>query len=127
ARHHPRARTRARSHARRSASAALPDLPPGCRAPHPTHARGAQRRLHATARPDGPRDCSTRARLRRPGRRRARGAARSVLIETHSPEETEEVAARLAAHLRPGDVVTVSGQIGSGKTTFVLGACRALG
>jgi tRNA threonylcarbamoyladenosine biosynthesis protein TsaE len=37
------------------------------------------------------------------------------------------VGARLAAHLRPGDVVTVSGQIGSGKTTFVRGACRALG
>ena len=37
------------------------------------------------------------------------------------------MAARVAAHLRPGDVVTVSGQIGSGKTTFVRGACRALG
>jgi len=37
------------------------------------------------------------------------------------------VAARLAAHLRPGDVVAVSGELGSGKTTFVRGACRALG
>ena len=48
-------------------------------------------------------------------------------IESSSPEETEAVAARLAAVLRPGDVVTVSGELGSGKTTFVRGACRALG
>jgi tRNA threonylcarbamoyladenosine biosynthesis protein TsaE len=47
--------------------------------------------------------------------------------ESSSPEETERVAAELAAELRPGDVVTVSGELGSGKTTFVRGACRALG
>jgi tRNA threonylcarbamoyladenosine biosynthesis protein TsaE len=29
--------------------------------------------------------------------------------------------------LRVDDVVTVSGELGSGKTTFVRGACRALG
>jgi tRNA threonylcarbamoyladenosine biosynthesis protein TsaE len=48
-------------------------------------------------------------------------------IESSSPEETEAVAARLAGALRPGDVVTVSGDLGAGKTTFVRGACRALG
>jgi tRNA threonylcarbamoyladenosine biosynthesis protein TsaE len=37
------------------------------------------------------------------------------------------VAAKLAAALRVGDIVTVSGDLGSGKTTFVRGACRALG
>jgi tRNA threonylcarbamoyladenosine biosynthesis protein TsaE len=47
--------------------------------------------------------------------------------ESSSPEETERMAAELAAELRPGDVVTVSGELGSGKTTFVRGACRALG
>jgi len=50
-------------------------------------------------------------------------------MEHHSssPEETERIAATFAADLRPGDVVTVSGELGSGKTTFVRGACRALG
>ena len=48
-------------------------------------------------------------------------------FETASPEETESVAARMAEVLSPGDVVTVSGELGSGKTTFVRGACRALG
>lgn len=41
--------------------------------------------------------------------------------------QTEELGAALAAELRPGDVVLVGGELGSGKTTFVRGACRALG
>ena len=44
-----------------------------------------------------------------------------------SSDETEEIAGRLARELAPGDVVTISGELGSGKTTFVRGACRALG
>jgi tRNA threonylcarbamoyladenosine biosynthesis protein TsaE len=47
--------------------------------------------------------------------------------ETRSAAETEVLAATLAARLRRGDVVTVSGELGTGKTTFVRGACRALG
>ena len=50
-----------------------------------------------------------------------------MTVATASAEETEAVAARLAQHLQPEDVVTVSGELGSGKTTFVRGACRALG
>jgi tRNA threonylcarbamoyladenosine biosynthesis protein TsaE len=50
-----------------------------------------------------------------------------IELESASPEETERIAAALAAELRPGDVVTVSGELGTGKTTFVRGACRRLG
>lgn len=44
-----------------------------------------------------------------------------------SSDETEELAAQLARELVVGDVVTVCGELGAGKTTFVRGACRALG
>jgi tRNA threonylcarbamoyladenosine biosynthesis protein TsaE len=50
-----------------------------------------------------------------------------VELVTASPAETEALAARLARELVPGDLVTVAGELGSGKTTFVRGACRALG
>jgi tRNA threonylcarbamoyladenosine biosynthesis protein TsaE len=50
-----------------------------------------------------------------------------VQFSSTSSDETEEIAGRLARELSPGDVVTISGELGSGKTTFVRGACRALG
>jgi tRNA threonylcarbamoyladenosine biosynthesis protein TsaE len=49
------------------------------------------------------------------------------VVETKNPLETEALGARLAAGLRDGDVVLVRGELGSGKTTFVRGAARALG
>jgi len=50
-----------------------------------------------------------------------------MALETASPAETEAVGADVAARLAQGQVVLVSGGLGSGKTTFVRGACRALG
>jgi tRNA threonylcarbamoyladenosine biosynthesis protein TsaE len=46
---------------------------------------------------------------------------------TLDPLETEALGGELAASLAPGDVVLVAGELGAGKTTFVRGACRALG
>jgi tRNA threonylcarbamoyladenosine biosynthesis protein TsaE len=47
--------------------------------------------------------------------------------DTSSAAETEALGAELASTLRRGDVVLVEGELGAGKTTFVRGACRALG
>jgi tRNA threonylcarbamoyladenosine biosynthesis protein TsaE len=49
------------------------------------------------------------------------------IIETSDPAETESLGAELAAGLTGGDVVLVRGELGSGKTTLVRGAARALG
>ncbi len=48
-------------------------------------------------------------------------------IETSGPTETESLGAELAGALADGDVVLVRGELGSGKTTLVRGAARALG
>lgn len=51
----------------------------------------------------------------------------TVELETRSALETEQMAGALAKELKAGDVVLVEGEVGTGKTTFVRGACRALG
>jgi len=49
------------------------------------------------------------------------------VVETDGAAGTEELGARIAADLKAGDVVLLSGELGTGKTTLVRGACRALG
>src|SRR6478672_1323240 len=48
-------------------------------------------------------------------------------LTTGSAIETEALGARIAAGLEPGDLVLVLGEVGTGKTTMIRGACRALG
>jgi tRNA threonylcarbamoyladenosine biosynthesis protein TsaE len=48
-------------------------------------------------------------------------------LTTGSAAATEAAGAGLAAILGPGDIVVVGGEVGAGKTTFIRGACRALG
>ncbi|PFA68729.1 tRNA (adenosine(37)-N6)-threonylcarbamoyltransferase complex ATPase subunit type 1 TsaE [Bacillus sp. AFS015802] len=48
-------------------------------------------------------------------------------IITASPEETGRFAENLAAHLRPGAVLTLEGDLGAGKTTFTKGLAKGLG
>ncbi len=47
--------------------------------------------------------------------------------EVNSVEETWEVARRLAAQLKCGDIVRLEGDLGAGKTTFVQSLAAALG
>ncbi len=46
---------------------------------------------------------------------------------THAPEYTEALGEKLAACLRPGDVIAYYGDLGAGKTAFTRGLARGLG
>ena len=48
-------------------------------------------------------------------------------IFTSSEAETSAAGERLAARLRPGDVLLLHGDLGGGKTAFVRGLARGLG
>jgi tRNA threonylcarbamoyladenosine biosynthesis protein TsaE len=48
-------------------------------------------------------------------------------VISRAPDETRKVGAALAELLVPGDVVSLTGDLGAGKTAFVQGAARALG
>lgn len=58
---------------------------------------------------------------------RTGACAPPTATETGGAEQTAALGAALAAGLAPGDVVLLTGEMGTGKTTFVRGACRALG
>jgi tRNA threonylcarbamoyladenosine biosynthesis protein TsaE len=51
----------------------------------------------------------------------------TIHLATTDPEATTAVGAALALFLRPGDVISLTGDLGAGKTTFVQGAARGLG
>lgn len=55
------------------------------------------------------------------------GVAETTVIEVADEAGTDAVAARVAARLRPGDVIALEGPMGAGKTRFVRGLVRALG
>lgn len=56
-----------------------------------------------------------------------RNATKIVSIfDTNSEEETIEAGKEFSKKLLPGDVVAIYGDLGSGKTEFVKGACKNL-
>ena len=46
---------------------------------------------------------------------------------TNSPQETQAIAANVAATLKPGTCIALDGQLGAGKTQFVRGLVVGLG
>jgi tRNA threonylcarbamoyladenosine biosynthesis protein TsaE len=51
----------------------------------------------------------------------------SFSVLSDSPQRTAAIAAALAPHLRPGDVVLLTGGLATGKTSFVQALAPALG
>ncbi len=51
----------------------------------------------------------------------------SERFRTSSPDETRELGRALGALLEPGDLVALTGDLGSGKTVMIQGIARGLG
>ena len=49
-----------------------------------------------------------------------------LTFDSHSPEQTEEIAKEFAKKLLPGDVVAFTGGMGAGKTAFTRGLAEGL-
>lgn len=52
---------------------------------------------------------------------------KKIEIISESAKQTEEIAYFIAQNLRAGDVLALSGELGSGKTCFTSGLARGLG
>ena len=50
-----------------------------------------------------------------------------MIIETHDPEETFEVGRKIGMNAKPGQIYTLTGDLGVGKTVFTQGVAAALG
>lgn len=48
------------------------------------------------------------------------------VIETHTPEQTREIAETIGKRLAPGAILLLYGDLGSGKTAFIQGLGRGL-
>ena len=59
--------------------------------------------------------------------RLATAPATNLELASQSPESTRQLAERLAAAARPGDVLCLWGDLGAGKTVFAKGFGRGLG
>ena len=60
-------------------------------------------------------------------RRREREYLRTISLTSHSAAETKKIGRILAKFLKAGDVVTLQGGLGAGKTTLVKGIAKGLG
>lgn len=49
-----------------------------------------------------------------------------LTITTHNPEQTQTIGRQLASYLLPGDIIPLTGDMGSGKTCFVQGVAEGL-
>ena len=50
-----------------------------------------------------------------------------MIIETHDPEETFEAGRKIGMNAKPGQIYTLTGDLGVGKTVFTQGVAAGLG